>query len=335
MKTLKDFTPEIKAKIPGYIERALEGVSDGGRYARFDPAKAKEAVEWNCRYADVEPPKELLVAENPYEMNIMYNSYRIRKEYGQDVNVNDYPSMLHQYNDSYLFTLNFYSDCYYTWFEFIRKEFELELSINDDFQECFRLQRASGVCQVIIDNDIAVVCKYPKRIHWNEQNQLHCTTGPAIEWGASSPETAWDDCYYINGRQMPARIFKGFTTEEFLNESEEDVRAGMYEIIESRGEGEMLKFLGAKVVHEQDFVHANGDIEHMELYKTDQKFDGEENLNGVSPAPLAWLKMTCPSTNQVYLIPTDSSFDNCMDSAIYHRPEYVTKDVPYSWEQRN
>lgn len=30
MKTLKDFTPEIKAKIPVYQERALRGVFDGG-----------------------------------------------------------------------------------------------------------------------------------------------------------------------------------------------------------------------------------------------------------------------------------------------------------------
>ena len=35
MKTLKDFTPEIKTKIPEYINNALTGVFDGERYNNF------------------------------------------------------------------------------------------------------------------------------------------------------------------------------------------------------------------------------------------------------------------------------------------------------------
>lgn len=30
MKTLKDFTPEIKAKIPEYIKKYTNGIFDGG-----------------------------------------------------------------------------------------------------------------------------------------------------------------------------------------------------------------------------------------------------------------------------------------------------------------
>ena len=36
MKTLKDFTPEIKTKIPEYINNALEGVFGGERYFKLN-----------------------------------------------------------------------------------------------------------------------------------------------------------------------------------------------------------------------------------------------------------------------------------------------------------
>jgi len=135
---------------------------------------------------------------------------------------------------------------------------------------------------------------------------------------------------------MPSKIFtEAFDKNDFLKEQNEDIKAGMYEIIESKGEGSMLKFLNAEKVHEQTFVHDNGEVEKMELYKTKEKFEEEENLNGECPSQLAWLKMTCPSTGTVYLIPSDSSFTTCEDAAKYHRPDYVEKDLPYSWEQRN
>lgn len=53
MKTLADFTPEIRAKIPQYIAEGLAGVFDGGQYNSFDLEKAKAAVFYNyeqCGY---------------------------------------------------------------------------------------------------------------------------------------------------------------------------------------------------------------------------------------------------------------------------------------------
>lgn len=343
MKTMADLTPEIEAKIPEYIARALEGVSDGGRHREFNIDKAREAVDWNYRKAGFEPPERILVAENPLEMNIMYNIEAMKDKYGADVDVTDpkYKDELFAANSSYLFTLNFYSDGYYAWYEFIRKEFEIELSINDEFQECFRLQKASGVCQLICADVLAVVCKYPLAIHWDDENRLHSTSGVAVEWGVNKDsneygiDTSWDNCYFIHGRAMDKRVFSGFSREDFLNEQDEDIRAGMYEVIEAKGEGSMLEFLGAKKVHNQTFVHDNGDLEEMELYRTDEVFEGEEDLNGNSPAALAWLKMICPSTGTVYLIPSDSSFETCEEAAKFHRPNYVEKDLPYSWMQRN
>jgi len=174
----------------------------------------------------------------------------------------------------------------------------------------------------------------PKEIHFNENVRLHNVKGPSVSWIDGY------EMYSINGREMPRWIFDKFsagtlTKEDFIKEENEDIKAGIYELIESKGEGSMLSFLGANEVDKKTFVHPNGDLEEMILYKTTEKFSEEVDLNGVSPSPLAWIRMSCPSTGQNYLIPSDGSFVTCEEAAKFARPEFVPKDLPYAWEQRN
>jgi hypothetical protein len=335
MKTLKDLTPEIEAKIPDYISKALDGVFDGKRYYDFDLEKAKQAVYWNYEKCGFEKPL-VLVAENPLEQHLLFNYLKLMVEKGDkfnpsEINMED----LSQTHSTYLFTLNVYSDCYYSWYSFIKNEFNLPLSIEEEFETCFKLQRESGIYSAIFTESVCVICKYPKKVYRDEQNNLHNPKGQAVEWGAICDETQME-CYYIHGRNVPKELFtKPINKKQFLNEENEDIKAAIYEIIESNGEGSMLKFLNAKKVHEQSFVHSNGDIEFMELYKTREKFKEEEDLNGKSNVPLCWLKLTCPSTNSTYLIPSDSSFETCEQAAKYARPDYVSKDIPYNWFSRS
>jgi hypothetical protein len=72
MKTLKDLTPEIQAKIPEYINKALLGVFDGGRYDSFIWENAYSCVKLQYEKCGYSPPI-MLVAENPYEAQIMFN----------------------------------------------------------------------------------------------------------------------------------------------------------------------------------------------------------------------------------------------------------------------
>ena len=138
---------------------------------------------------------------------------------------------------------------------------------------------------------------------------------------------------------MPKWIFDKYqnntlTKNDFINETNEDIRGGIYELIESGGEGKMLNFLGAIEVDKKILKHEIGD-EELILYKTNEVFNEEEDLNGKSPASLAWLKMTCPSTGTNYLIPTDSSFNDCISAAKYHRPNEIPSELDYFWNSRN
>jgi len=218
-----------------------------------------------------------------------------------------------------------------SWYAWVETYIELGIITAEKFPKYFELRK-------FIDSNIFMTIEFEKAIIIVEkpviciknENGLHNVSGKAIQW-----ENGYGQ-YYINGRNMPKRIFETkFTKEDFFKEENEDVRGGMYEIIEAQGEGSMLTFLGAKEIDKKSFVHANGEIEEMILYKTDELFAEEEDLNGKSPAALAWLKMSCASTGQNYLIPSDSSFTNCVDAAKYHRPSEVPTEIEYKWNSRS
>jgi hypothetical protein len=196
------------------------------------------------------------------------------------------------------------------------------------------LYQKSNVYSAIFSELLCVVSKYPKKVHRNENNDMHRTDGPAIEWGFSTDITKFDG-YYVNGRNMPQWIFGEVTKEQFINETNEDIKAGIYEVIEAKGEGTMLNFLGATEVDKQSVVHGDGSVEELILYKTTERFKEEEDLNGKTNVPLAWIKMCCPSTGTKYLIPSDSSFNSAMDAAKFARPTIVPQELEYTWLQRN
>ncbi len=75
MKTLEDFTPEIQAKIPEYLDRAFRGVFDGGRYRDFKYNDARDAVYLQYDKCNYKRPL-VMVGENPYEAQMMFNWMR-------------------------------------------------------------------------------------------------------------------------------------------------------------------------------------------------------------------------------------------------------------------
>ena len=446
MKTLKDFTPEIQAKIPEYIKKYTNGIENGERYKDFILENATNLVNWNYEICGYKKPV-IIVAENPYEAQIFFNFIKLNKEkylpilyliyclknnlikncdlsstlsstlrsalssalsselystldselystlrselsstlrsalsseldstlystlrselsstlrsaldstlssalsseldsaLSSELDSTLYSTLsseLCQYNVDYLFTTNIYSNILLAWWKFIKDEFNIncgEIGIKLDSWNDMYLK--SNIYSAIFSEILCIVSKYPKKIYRDENNNLHNVNEMAVKWGFSLKETQFN-CYYVHGREVPKMIFNKInnntlTKTDFINEENEDIKASIYEIIESKGEGSILKFLDVIEVDKQNINHVNG-CEEMILYKTKELFKEEVDLNGKSPAPLAWLKMTCPSTGSVYLIPTDGSFNNVIDAAKYHRPSEVPIELDYFWNSRN
>jgi len=78
-KNIKDFTPEIKAKIPQYIEKYTQGVFDGKRFETFKFENAEKLINWNYEQCNFKKPV-VLVASNPFEAQILFNYIKKNKE---------------------------------------------------------------------------------------------------------------------------------------------------------------------------------------------------------------------------------------------------------------
>jgi hypothetical protein len=122
---------------------------------------------------------------------------------------------LSQKHLSYLFTTNFYSDYYNVWVQFLQKELKLDVAVGEDFKMCFDLHRKSGICQAILSKELCVLSKYPKKIYWNEFNQLHRVNAPAVEWGSNS-ELSQFNCYFENGMRTKGETVREWNLDENL-----------------------------------------------------------------------------------------------------------------------
>jgi hypothetical protein len=237
-----------------------------------------------------------------------------------------------------LFTLNVYSDAYYSWFKFIKEEFNLPLTIEEDFEECFRLQRESGIYSAIFSAAVCVVCKYPKKVNRNNNHDLHSTQEPAVIWGQQFADS---NMYFINNRNIPAEIFektinKEITFEEFISIENEDVKAGVITIIkENFGNDELMKFLDAEVIDTHTFHHTSGYNETQRLWRTRSKLDFLADDNNNRGNYMSWYEITCPSTGTVYMLDTRPDFTTVDQCARFHRPAQIPTELKYNFTKFN
>lgn len=202
---------------------------------------------------------------------------------------------------------------------------EFGVITEDKFPEYFKLRNflKSNIFLTIEFENLIIICEKPTKCHRNN-TRLHCTTGHAIEWRNG------DGLYFINGRNIERKIFEkglnGLTKKEYLNEKNDEIRSAWYEIL---GAEKLMELLEANIVDETTIVHKNGEIEKISVFRT----KGKDNK--IRNEPYAWIKRICPSTSTTYLTPTDPKFNSALEAAKFHRPEWVPKEVDYSWYSRS
>lgn len=264
--------------------------------------------------------------------------------------VKDYDKEIEDYNDSMIqdfydkkldpdfiskIKANYYLKSTYCgwsnfgWVSFYDYFTRIKVINNEDFNN-YKDIILSNVFETFEFENVVFAVQPPHTINKNDKNQLHNTTGPALEF------TDGTNFYYINGRNIDRElVIVGFTKEQFLTETNEDIRGAMYEIIEAKGEGSMLDFLEAYEYGKNVITHENGEEEILTLYRTKESFLELQDINGKFNVPLCWLRLVCPSTGQNYLISTDSSFKTPKEAVKYHRPIEIPLELNYSWISRN
>ena len=237
-----------------------------------------------------------------------------------------------KYHNNYLFTLNVYSDVLYAWYEFIRLEFNLELTVNDDFQEGFRLQRQSGIYSAIFSDAVCVVCKYPKSVSQEpEQFRLNNVENPAVIWGGDSNF----DCYYVNGLNISKDLFnklskKEYTFDDFVKEENEEIKSAALSFYQQKfGDEFLFEFLSKNLkeidsyIDKKDKKYLEGTTEGMNI-GVYTLFSGEINGEDIS-----YVRCYCPSTDRMFFLGVDPIHKTAKDAiaSLYRIPSKLKNEI--------
>lgn len=261
-------TDEDRLKIPAIREKWIKNITA----IRLDKEKAMVAVEMLYKLINL-PMPEVVFTISPYAA--VYKSWELRKKIDPNANLNDF---------AFLNNANI-SD--YGWIAFYDLLKQSGIKTPEVFDEYEKKYLPAGIYDAIAYDTVIIICDKPTEIHFDDQNRLHNSAGPAVAWEDGYRQ------YFVHGREMPKEIFEEpITREQFISEKNMDIKGGMYEVLGQEG---VMNLLQAKVVDSKSVVHADGSIEQIELLKTDDTFEEIDNQ------PFAWVKQVCPSTGTIYL----------------------------------
>ena len=232
----------------------------------------------------------------------------------------------------YIFLLNSYSRVYLMWYKFIKDEFNLPCSKTKELDWLYNNVNLANIARGFFCKKVALVLRMPSKILRNNIGFHSLTNEGAIQYPNQK-------LHYINGRKIPNWVFDKFndntlTFNDFIKETNEDIKAGIITLIkENKGNEVLLNFLNAVLIDECVLKHDNGHIETIKLYKTKESYTFLRDRNGKTNVPYAWTEMVCPSTGQTYLIDTSADFTTALESIKFHRPKFIPKDFSYNWSE--
>jgi len=348
---MSEITPELQAKIPEYRDRFGARIFNGDGYKQFDLESNIKYIEEIYRYCAFDRPKWVLAVENPLELQICSSSLLKNPKIFEKYNCTPYqaipeniskqiiadlvksvPKQL-EYINQFLFVTSPYSAGYYAWYTFIRDELKVDPGETKQALDNFAaLYMESQIFSAIYFDQACLFSKMPRRIYLNDNKDLHNTLGSSMDWEKTVPETDFK-LYFINGRQLPAWIWEKaadgtMTADDFIGATNEEHRAGIFQVL---GDKKLMELLDAKLIDSGTITHTNGDIEHLDLYKTNKKVAGA-HPNGL----LAWVKMTCPSTGTNYMIPVPGDVQTAVEAAVATSafPEKIRSGKEYRFTDR-
>ena len=207
----------------------------------------------------------------------------------------------------------------YGWVSFY--DFFEKINIIDNFNfKQYKKILKSGVFNAYEFENFVFAIQPPIYVERNSQGRLHSTSTAAVKFRDGS------SYYFINGRPIPEWVIEkkdSITKNQFLQEKNSDIKGAIYEVLGSEG---IINLLGAEITDTNTIHHANGDVETVELLKTKDIFPELDNK------PMAWVKMTCPSTGTNYLQGVEPQYNDAIEAIASLSP--FTKDE-YSFNFRS
>lgn len=219
-------------------------------------------------------------------------------------------------------------DSYSIFSEFSKYNFfrELGWSIPPQFRN-FNKLLTTGVFRIYFNKNVVYAIQHPIEFQFNSVHQLHHPHKKAIQFSDGF------GAYFINGRKISDEVFENISKENFLNETNEEIRSEMLSVIKARNENEgLLDFFDAILVDEKLIKHSSDYSEVVRLYKTKEKFEELHNRFGEPYQPFCWSEIYCPSTGRNYLLDNSADFTDALEALKFLRPSFVPENLLYQWK---
>ena len=336
MKTLKDFTPEIKSKIQIYKDKAVKDLYSGKEYKDWKRKNTVDYIEYIYKLAKQPDKPVVIIANNLIQYRQFYNlifNKNLNKKYVKLINFlwfiknkkkalkNKLSSELRSELDSelgkkpkyhYLFLITEYSRAYLMWYKFIKEEFKIKTKKETQLDWLYENVNKANISKSFLCKKIVLVLRMPEKINRNAQF-LHSNTDAAIIYSNQK-------LYYIYGVKINKTILdslvnKTYTFEDFSKEPNEEVKAAILNYFEENYGGEYLyRFLSNNLKEVDTYVHKKEE-KYLEGTTKNSNIGVYTLFKGsVNNIDIAYVRCYCPSTDRIFFLGVHESVTNAKDA---------------------
>lgn len=344
MKTIIDLTPEIKANIQIYKDKAVNDLYNGTENKNWNRKDTVEYIEYVYKLGKQEHKPIVVIANNPLEYRQYYNlifNDKINDKYvklinymwcvknnkkvfdaafykelqtstNSEVNAELSSEIDKVPNHHWLFLTSEYSRIYLMWYKFLQDEFKLDNKKSEELNWLYEKVNSANIAKSYLCEKVVLILRMPEKIN-RVNNNFHCQTDAAIIYKNQK-------LYYIYGVKITEEILtalnnKTYTFKDFSLEKNEEIKSAILNFFEENYGGEyVFRFLSEYLKEIDTYVHKK---EEKYLENTTQSqnigvytlFKG--NINDID---IAYVRCFCPSTDRMFFLGVNNEIDNAKDA---------------------
>ncbi len=364
MKTLEDFTDEIKAKIPEYQAKCMDlsGTKENSiKYINriYELAKeerplvffAKNPVEYRVLFELI---PDILGGKSTQLSTSLYTSLdtslstslddslstrlrtRLRTSLDTSLSTSLDASLRKAKIRSYwAWYCSVYSRVYLTWYKFIQDEFKIKHELKDTLDELYELSINSNLSRCWFTKAYVLVLETPTDVKFNTNNQLHNVHGAAYTFNGEHP------VYYVIGREISRDTFDKVTkkeltaTEFFKFKNEEEKSAIIVMMQELHGDTYVFDFFKS-VMSEVDSYVDKKDERYLEGTTRGMNVGVYTLFKGsVEGVDISYVRCYCPSTDRIFFLGVEPKYTTAKDAiaSLYRVPVNLKNEIKYIQRQ--
>lgn len=214
------------------------------------------------------------------------------------------------------------------WVSFYDYFTEIKQIDNEDFNNYKKLIE-SNVFDSFEFEKVVFAVKPPVVVHYNDNKISHNLYGPSIVFADGT------ELYSVNGLTITKELFtslhdRTYTTYDFFNEKNEEVKSAVISYIQSRdGDSGVYYFLKESISEVDTYI----DVKNEELMvgTIDSPNVGVYTLlkGEINNIAIAYVRCYCPSTDRIFFLGVDPVMEKAKDAiaSLYQIPTILKKNL--------